>query len=154
MVMTLLWTGWYNTLPLNTHAQKRAGYTFIQACVCFLSHLRLLSAHNFVRVPPVRNSYPGWHGTHSSPFLTTERAFVFILRKNVQNQVSFRGVPLGRSGVHSCNPPCYTQRAGCEALSAVSLYTYAFVSGLDLDPNEHNSYLVIIDLNHIAWYCM
>ena len=32
---------------------------------------------------------------------------------------------------------CSTQHAGCEALSAVSLYTYAFVSGLDLDPNEH-----------------
>ena len=29
------------------------------------------------------------------------------------------------------------KHAGCEALSAVSLYTDAFVSGLDLDPNEH-----------------
>ena len=29
------------------------------------------------------------------------------------------------------------QHAGCEELSAVSLYTDAFVSGVDLDPNEH-----------------
>ena len=28
-----------------------------------------------------------------------------------------------------------TQRAGCEALSAVSLRNDAFVSGFDLDPN-------------------
>ena len=34
-----------------------------------------------------------------------------------------------------------TQHAGCEELSAVSLHTDAFVSGLDLDPNEHTSYL-------------
>ena len=29
-----------------------------------------------------------------------------------------------------------TQHAGCEALSAVSLYADAVVSGLDLNPNE------------------
>ena len=29
-----------------------------------------------------------------------------------------------------------TQHEGCDALSAVSFYTDAFVSGLDLDPNE------------------
>ena len=39
-----------------------------------------------------------------------------------------------------------TKHAGCEALSAVSVYTDAFVSGLDLDPNEHTSYLLIIYL--------
>ena len=30
-----------------------------------------------------------------------------------------------------------TQHAGCEALSAVSSYTDAFVSGFGLDPNDH-----------------
>ena len=33
-----------------------------------------------------------------------------------------------------------TQHAGFEALSADSLYTDAFVSGLDIDPNEHTRY--------------
>ena len=36
--------------------------------------------------------------------------------------------------------------AGCEALYAVSLYTDALVSGLDLDPNERTSYFLIIYL--------
>ena len=57
-----------------------------------------------------------------------------------------------------------TKHAGCEALSAVSVYTDAFVSGLDLDPNEHTSYLLIIYLcilinmyrinimRYITWY--
>ena len=30
-----------------------------------------------------------------------------------------------------------TQHAGCEALSAASLYSDAFASDLELDPNEH-----------------
>ena len=40
------------------------------------------------------------------------------------------------------------QHAGCEPLSAVSLYTDAFVSGSDLDPNEH----VILSDNLLAAY--
>ena len=52
----------------------------------FLSYLRVFSVHYFVNLPPFRNSYPGSHGTHSSPFPTTVRAFVLIARKlNIHN---------------------------------------------------------------------
>ena len=38
-------------------------------------------------------------------------------------------------------------RAGCEALSAVSLYTDAFLPGLDLDPDEHTHlYDILLDI--------
>ena len=47
-----------------------------------------------------------------------------------------------------------TQHAGCEALSAVGLCTDAFVSGLDLDPKQHTSYVLIIYLWGIFTYCI
>ena len=60
-----------------THAPRSAGNTFIHACVFFfLSHLRVFSPHYFVKLPPLRNSYPGSHGPHSSLFPSTARAFV------------------------------------------------------------------------------
>ena len=78
------------------------------ACVFFpMFHPRVLSANDFIKLPPFRHSYPGSHGTHSSPFPTTVLAFVVLVakKKRVQNWVSFRGVPLRRTGVHSCNLP-------------------------------------------------
>ena len=52
----------------------------------FLSHPRVFSAHDFVKLPPFRNSYPGSPGTHSSPFPTTVLAFVLVAkRKRGQN---------------------------------------------------------------------
>ena len=69
-----------------THAPKSAGNAFIHAYVFFLPHLYVFSVHYFVKLHPFRKSYPGSHGTHSSPFPTTERAFVLIAsKKNVQN---------------------------------------------------------------------
>ena len=130
-----------------THAPKSAGYTFFNACAFFLSHQRVFYVHYFVKLPPVPKSYPGSHGTHSSPFRTTERAFVLIARNK-----------MFRIGFPSLASPCvelvcihatyqyHTQHAGCDSLSAVSLYTDAFVPDLDLDPNEHTSCLLIIYL--------
>ena len=46
-----------------------------------LSHPRVFSAHDLVKLPPFRNSYPGSHGTHSSPFPTTVLAFVLVSKK-------------------------------------------------------------------------
>ena len=138
LVLILLWIGWYSTQPINTHAPKRVGNTRIPAGVSFVSYLRVRSAHNFVKVPPVRNTYPRSHGTHSSPFPSTERAFALIPRKKCL-RIKFPSLasPCVELVCILCNLPAYTQRAGCEALSAVSLYTDAFVSGLDLDPTEH-----------------
>ena len=46
-----------------------------------LSHPRVFSAHDLVKLPPFRNSYPGSHGTHSSPFPSTVLAFVLVSKK-------------------------------------------------------------------------
>ena len=55
---------------------------YIHSCFCFfLSHLHVLSAHYFLKLPLFRNSYPGSRGTHSSPFPTAVRSFVLIARK-------------------------------------------------------------------------
>ena len=61
-------------------------------------------------IPPFRNSQPGSHGAHSSPFSTTVLVFVLISREktHVQNQASFHGPRLRRTGVHSCNLPVYS----------------------------------------------
>ena len=58
------------------------------ACGFFLSHPRVFSAHDLVKLPPFRNPYyPGSHGTHSSPFPTTVFAVVVLVakKKKVQN---------------------------------------------------------------------
>ena len=129
---------WLIVFDWLVHARKGAGNTFIHACGFFLSHLRVFSAHYFVKLPPFRNSFPGSHGTHSSPFPTTVRAFVLIARKKMfRNKLSFPGVAFCVELV--CIHATYqynTQHAGCEVLSAVSLYTDDFFSSLDLDPNE------------------
>ena len=105
-----------------------------------------ISAHYLVNLPPFRNSYPGSHGTHSSPFPTTVRAFVLIARKiNVQNQVSFPGVRLRRTGVHSCNLLVwYAARRLRDAFCGQLIYWCFFFRLTSLDPNEHTSYLQII----------
>ena len=43
-----------------------------------------------------------------------------------------------------------TQHAGCETLSAVSSCTDPFVSGLDLDPNEHARLLMAVSYTHLT----
>ena len=80
MVLMLLWIDWYSTQPINTHAHQNV-HELRSFMLTFSSvHLRVFSAHYFVKLSPLRNSYPGSHGTHSSPFPTTARAFVLIAR--------------------------------------------------------------------------
>ena len=114
----------------SIHAPKSAGNTFMHAaCVFFLSHPRVFLAHDFVKLSPFRNSYPGSHGTHSSLFPTTVLAFVVVPKKK---RFRIRLPSLASPCVELvCIHATYqynTQHAGCEALSAVSLYTDAFVS--------------------------
>ena len=122
------------------HAPKSAGNTFMRAaCVFFFLYPpRVFSAHDTVKLPSSRTSYPGSHGTHSSPFPTTVLAFVQVAKKK---RFIIRLPSLASPCVELvCIHATYlynTQHAGCEALSAVSLYIDAFVSGFDLDPNEH-----------------
>ena len=91
LVLILLSTsivGWYSTQPINTRTKKCRKYN--HACYLrffFLSHPRVFSAHDFVRLPPVRNSHPGSHGTYSSPFPTTYRA---CLRFSREKEKRFR----------------------------------------------------------------
>ena len=135
----------------SIHAPKSARNSFIHACVfILLSHPRVFSAHDFAKLPPFRNSYPGSHGTHSSPFATTVLAFVLIARKKLfRNKFS----SLASFWVELVYTPAthqhITQHAGCEALSAVSLYADAFASGFDLDRNKHTSFLQKI---YLLWF--
>ena len=66
-----------------THQQVHEIHSFMLAISFLLSHPRVFSAHDFAKLPPFRNSYPGSHGTHSSPFATTVLAFVLIVRKKM-----------------------------------------------------------------------
>ena len=119
------------------HQKVQEIHSFMLA-LFFLPHSREISAHDTVKLPPFRNSYPGSHGTHSSPFPTTVLAFVQVAKKK---RFIIRLPSLASPCVELvCIHATYqynTQHAGCEALSAVSSYTDAFVSGFDLDPNEH-----------------
>ena len=115
-----------------------------------LSHPRVFSAHDLVKLPPFRNSYPGSHGTHSSPFPTTVLAFVLVSKKKkyrdclrfsrkniyIYSELGFLPWrPLASNWCAFMQPTSIIRST--QALSAVSSYTDAFVSGFDLDPNEH-----------------
>ena len=105
----------------------------------FRSHPRVFSVHDFVKLPPFRNSYPGSHGTHSSPFPYTVLAFVVLVAKKTRFRIRFPSLasPCVELVYIHVTHQYDTQHAGCEALSAVSSYTDAFISVFDLDPNEH-----------------
>ena len=93
-MLILLWIitiGWCSAQPINARTKKCREY--IHAC-CLrffsLSYPRVFAAHEFVELPPFRYSYPGSHGTHSSPFPTTVLAFVLISRKEKKcSELSF-----------------------------------------------------------------
>ena len=137
-VLILLWIGWYSTQPIDIHAPKSAVNTFICGCDFFMSHLHIICAHYFVKLPPFRNSSPGSHGTHSSPFPTTERAFVLIARKKVfRHKFPSLASPRVQKVCIHATYQYNTLHAGPEALSAVSFQTDAFFSSFDLDLNEH-----------------
>ena len=56
--------------------------TFMHATGVFiLSHRRVFSPHDFVKLSSFRNSYPGSHSTNSSPFPTTVLAFILVAKK-------------------------------------------------------------------------
>ena len=81
----MLWVTYYYWMVQHltdqyTHLKVQEMHSFMLAFF-FLSHPRVFSAHDFVKLPPFRNSYPGSHGTHSSPFPTTVLAFVLVAKK-------------------------------------------------------------------------
>ena len=85
LVLILLWVTYYYWMVQHltdqyTHLKVQEMHSFMLAFF-FLSHPRVFSAHDFVKLPPFRNSYPGSHGTHSSPFPTTVLAFVLVAKK-------------------------------------------------------------------------
>ena len=92
-------------------------FFFCPILMCFLQH-------DFVKLPPFRNSYPGSHSTHSSPFPTTVLAFVLIAKKKGSELGFLPWRPLASNWcafIHATYQHD-TQHAGCEALSAVSSY--------------------------------
>ena len=121
-----------------THLNMQETHSCMLLAPFFLSHPRVFSAHDFVKLSLFRNPYPGSHGTHSSPFPTTVLAFVVLVAKK---KFTIRFPSLASPCVELvCIHATYqynTQHAGCEALSAVTSYLDAFVSGFDLEPSEH-----------------
>ena len=117
----------------------------IRSCMLFafffLFHPRAFSAHDFVKLPPFRNSYPGSHGTHSSPFPTTVLAFVQVAKKK---RFIIRLPSLASPCVELvCIHATYqynTQHAGCEALSAAVLILKLLFQAL-ISPRT-NTYLI------------
>ena len=143
---------WLIQHPTNQYTHQTCRKYNNLCLLLFLTHPLVFSAHYYANLLPFRNSYPGSHGTHSSPFRTTVLAFVLVskkkkyracLRFSREKEKRFRirfpyvTSPCVELVCILCNLPAYTQRAGCEALSAVSSYTDAFVSGFGLDPNDH-----------------
>ena len=115
---------WMVQHPTDQYTRtKKCRNTFIHACVFFLSHLRVFSAHYFVKLRPFRNSYPGSCGTHFSLFPTTERAFVYSRAKKMF-RIKFPSLasPCAELVCIHATYQYNKQHVGCEALSAVSLY--------------------------------
>ena len=72
--------------------------------------------------------------------LPTVLAFVLVAKRKKGSELGFLPWrPLASNWCVFMQPTRlhFTQHAGCEVLSAVSSHTDAFVSGYDLDPNEH-----------------
>ena len=122
--------------PIRTRTKKCRKYTNL--CLrFFLSYLRVFSAHYFANLSlPYQVPHVRVHMT-STPLpspLPCVPSFKSREKKNVQNEVSrsfFPWRPLASNWL-VCIHTIYkynTQHAGCDALSAVSLYTDAFVSG-------------------------
>ena len=134
-----LWIGWYcSTQPINTHTDQNVQEmrSFMRAFFSVPSTRVNCAILQIIKLLPFRNLYLGLHDMHSSPFSTTEQAFVLIVRKKMFRIKFLSLASLCVELVRSDATYQYdSQLAGCEALSAVSLYTDA-VSGLDLDPNE------------------
>ena len=64
-----------------THVKVQETHSCMLLAFFLLCRPRVFSADDFVKLPPFRNSYPGSHGTHSSPFPTTVLAFVVSVAK-------------------------------------------------------------------------
>ena len=64
-----------------THVKVQETHSCMLLAFFLLCRPRVFSADDFVKLPPFRNSYPGSHGTHSSPFPTTVLAFVLVAKK-------------------------------------------------------------------------
>ena len=80
-----------------------------------------------------RFSFSSSFGVVRLKAFSSRLVYVFVKR---YNHTSLASTCVELVCIHA-NYQYDTQHAGCEALSAVSLYTDVFVSGFDLDPNEH-----------------
>ena len=127
-----------------THLKVQEMHSFMLAFF-FLSHPRVFSAHDFVKLPPFRNSYPGSHGKHSSPLPTTVLAFVLVAKKKKGSESGFlTWRPLASNWCAFMQPTSIirsTQAARCflrsvrilmllfQALISTRTNTYVFSSG-------------------------
>ena len=149
MLFLLRWIGWYSIQPIDTHAPNSAGNRFMYACVFSVPSTCIFCAL-LVNLPPFRNSYPGSHGTRSSPFPTTMLTFVLVA-KNKSSELGF--LPWRSLASNWCaftQPACiiYTQHAG--AFCGQFVY-WCFCFRLWYRPERtHTSFLLVI---YLLW-CM
>ena len=137
----MLWIGWYSThQTINTHTQQKNQeiHSFMLAfffCPIYAYFLRITLSSSLPFVTYI------WGALLALPHYRA------CLRFNREKIKMFR-IKFPSLASPCVEPVCIhatyqysTQHAGCETLSAVSLYADAFVSGLDLDPNEHTRHI-------------
>ena len=130
-----------------THAPRSAGNTFIHACVFFFSvPSTRIFASLLCQAPSLTQLISGVTRPALLSLPQYRACLRLITRKN-KFRVKFPSLasPCVELVCIHATQQYNTQHAGCEALSAVSVYSDAIISGLELDPDEHTtSYLAII----------
>ena len=144
LVLMLLWIiiiGWYSTLP--TGGYTRLKVQEIHSCMLLEFFLCPILVY-FLRMTlssflPFVSHIRGHMGRTplSSPLPCLPSSFYSRKKKKFRIRFPSLGSPCVELVCIHATYQYNTQHAGCEALSAVSSHTDAFVSGFDLDPNEH-----------------
>ena len=131
---------WLIQHPTDQYTHQKCG-KYIHWCLrLFLSHLRVFSAHYFVNLPPFRNSYPGSHGTNSSPFRTTVLTFVLIARKKKCSELSFLPwCPLASNWCAFMQPTSVVRstQAARRFLRSVCMLMFFFQTWISTRTNTH-----------------
>ena len=119
-----------------------------------------ISAHDFVKLPPFCNSYPGSHGTHFSPFPTAVIAFVSVAKKKRSELVFLPWRPLASNWCTFMQPTSTirTTQAVRRFLRSVRMLMFLFQALISTRTNTHviSSYnlLVVYIIRVISYYRM
>ena len=134
--------GWYCQPPSDQYTQLIVQeihscmmLAFFFFCTILVYFLRMTLSSSLLLVPHIRGHMARTPLPSPLPCLPSS----FQSRKKKEFRIRFPSLasPCVELVCIHATYQYTTQHAGCEALSAVSPHTGAFVSGFDLDPNEH-----------------